>query len=340
MAEFWDLYDRDGKRTGETFERGYGNYNRIPEGRYHLVVDILVIHEDGTYLLTKRDERKDVYPGYWEASAGGSAVSGEMPLEAAKRELFEETGLTADSFELVSVVFRDKSRSFFYSYLAKVSGEKDSIVLQEGETTDYKWVDKKGFLEYVDAPDTMKNHNARYERYINTLRDSNYTDTLNDGDYIIREIKKEDNGAVESVIRSCLIEFGGNHEGTAWADPNLGRFSEIYNTPGNKYWVAIDKNTSGIVGGTGIGALEGITDTCELQKMYCLPEARGVGLAQKLMEIALFYAKGYYKKCYLETLENMVGAQKFYEKNGFVKIDKPLLDTGHFNCDVRYIRDL
>ena len=60
--------------------------------------------------------------------------------------------------------------------------------------------------------------------------------------YIIREIESKDNKDVENVIRTCLIEFGANHEGTAWADPNLGRFSEIYNTEGNKYWVAIDEN--------------------------------------------------------------------------------------------------
>ena len=82
----------------------------------------------------------------------------------------------------------------------------------------------------------------------------------------IREIKKEDNKDLEKVIRSCLIEFGANHEGTAWTDPNLGRFSEIYNTEGNKYWVIVDESER-VVGGVGIGKLEGIEDVCELQKM-------------------------------------------------------------------------
>lgn len=158
-------------------------------------------------------------------------------------------------------------------------------------------------------------------------------------EYTIREIESKDNKAVENIIRTCLIEFGANHEGTAWSDPNLGRFSEIYNTEGNKYWVAEDKEGK-IVGGVGIGNLEGTEKICELQKMYCLPEIRGTGISHKLIEIALDYAKKYYKKCYLETLRNMTAAQKFYEKHGFIKIDKPIVQTEHFACDVRYIKIL
>ena len=157
--------------------------------------------------------------------------------------------------------------------------------------------------------------------------------------YNIREIEEKDNKEVENVIRTCLIEFGANQEGTAWADPNLGRFSEIYNTAGNKYWVAIDENGK-IVGGVGIGKLDEIEDVCELQKMYCLPEARGTTISHKLMDIALEYAKKYYSKCYLETLSNMIEAQRFYEKYGFVRVDEPIVKTEHFACDVRYIKDL
>ncbi|MBO5357133.1 MAG: GNAT family N-acetyltransferase [Clostridia bacterium] len=157
--------------------------------------------------------------------------------------------------------------------------------------------------------------------------------------YNIREIQSKDNKQVENVIRTCLIEFGANHEGTAWADPDLCRFSEIYNTEGNKYWVIEDENGT-ILGGVGIGNLEGTDKICELQKMYCLPEIRGTGLSHKLMDIALNYAKQYYKKCYLETLPNMIGAQKFYEKYGFVRIYEPVIKTDHFACDVLYIKEL
>ena len=157
--------------------------------------------------------------------------------------------------------------------------------------------------------------------------------------YTIRELQPRDNREIEAVIRTCLIEFGANHGGTAWADPNLGCFSEIYNTEGNKYWVAVDEGGA-IVGGVGIGALEGADGVCELQKMYCLPQARGTGISHVLMETALDYARCYYSRCYLETLDNMVAAQRFYEKYGFARIDTPPVITEHFACDVRYIREL
>ena len=155
--------------------------------------------------------------------------------------------------------------------------------------------------------------------------------------YKIREIEEKDNKQVEYIIRNCLIEFGGNREGTAWCDPNLGCFSEVYDKPRHKYWVV--ENQEGIVvGGAGIGALT--TDVCELQKMYCLEEARGTGAAHNLMQKCLLYAKDYYKKCYIETFGNMTAANKFYKKYDFQRLDKPFLETEHFSCDVWYIKDL
>ncbi len=155
----------------------------------------------------------------------------------------------------------------------------------------------------------------------------------------IREILPQDNAGVEKLIRTCLIEYGANHAGTAWADPDLGRFSEVYATPGNRYWVAVDASGQ-VVAGVGIGALAGAPGICELQKMYCLSAYRGSGIAHTLMEQALAYAAKHYSKCYLETLENMVRAQKFYEHYGFVRIYEPVVKTEHFECDVRYIKEL
>ncbi len=157
-------------------------------------------------------------------------------------------------------------------------------------------------------------------------------------DYQIRPIEPRDNAAVEGIIRACLLEYGHAHEGTAWADPALGRFSEVYAREGRRYWVAEDENGR-LVGGVGVGEMEGVAGLCELQKMYCLPEARGTGLAARLMALALDFASEHYTQIYLETLDNMLPAQRFYEKQGFRR-SPPLGQTGHYACDVCYIKEL
>lgn len=157
--------------------------------------------------------------------------------------------------------------------------------------------------------------------------------------FLIREIQPRDNAEIEKIIRDCLLEFGGNREGTAWFDPDLGRFSEIYNSEERKYWVAEENGT--VIGGVGIAPLEGADPTvCELQKMYCLPKARGTGVAHELIKIALEQAAKFYRLCYLETFGNMLAAQKFYAKHGFSRIEKPLGNTGHYGCDVMLIKQL
>ena len=60
-------------------------------------------------------------------------------------------------------------------------------------------------------------------------------------DMLIRKLTKEDNKKIEEIIKECLIEFGANREGFAWADPELGYLSEAYKDPNSEYWV-VEKN--------------------------------------------------------------------------------------------------
>ncbi len=153
MAELWDAYNRDfTKKEGVTLIRG----EEIPEGCYHLVCDIVVKHTDGTYLLMQRDPNK-MHGGMWELSAGGSVIQGEDVYDGACRELQEETGVTGELVELGRVV-QDENRSLYVIYLCETSCAKDSIVLQEGETVDYKWVSREELLAM--APEVMLSQRA------------------------------------------------------------------------------------------------------------------------------------------------------------------------------------
>ncbi len=138
--ELWDAYSKGFEKIeGMTLVRS----EPIPEGVYHLVCDILVKHTDGTYLLMKRAKDK-LFGGMWEASAGGSALSGEDPLNCAKRELFEETGIIASGLKEVGRL--NNRDTVFVEYLLITTCAKDEIVLQEGETTAYRWVRREELL--------------------------------------------------------------------------------------------------------------------------------------------------------------------------------------------------
>ena len=165
--EIWDLYDEKGNKTGETWERSRAK--EIPEGRYHIVCDILIRHRDGDFLLTLRDSRKEMYPGCWEASAGGSALAGETPEEGARREMQEETGLKAEKLELISITRKQDSRSVVYAFIAMVDAAKDSVMLQEGETVDYQWMKLSALRKMIRDEPVLAIQYPRYKPYLDTL---------------------------------------------------------------------------------------------------------------------------------------------------------------------------
>jgi len=63
------------------------------DGLRHRVTYILVFNPAGQILLQKRTASKDLYPGYFDAAAGGVVQCGESYMRSAQRELAEELGV-------------------------------------------------------------------------------------------------------------------------------------------------------------------------------------------------------------------------------------------------------
>ena len=101
-----------------------------------------------------------------------------------------------------------------------------------------------------------------------------------------------------------------------------------------KYFVAVVDGK--IVGGGGIYPTDGLdTDTCELVKMYLLPEARGLGLGKTLIEKCIATAKeSGFKKIYLETMPELKQALNVYAKFGFDYLKGPMGNSGHTGCSL------
>ena len=163
--ELWDAYDRNGVKTGETLVRD----EPIPEGRYHLVCEVLVRHVDGDYLCMIRSRKKPNYPLYPECTAGGSALKGDSPLDCIHRELREETGIECDEFEEVNVTVRDCYATIFCSYLCTVDWPKDQITLQDGETEAYQWLSEEEFIELLNSGRMIPGQPQRMEGWFRKM---------------------------------------------------------------------------------------------------------------------------------------------------------------------------
>lgn len=157
--EIWDGYYKDGTLAGVDLVRG----EPVPEGLYHIVCEALVQHIDGDYLLMRRSLSKPAYAGYYESSAGGSALKGEDSIACIKRELLEETGISSGSLEQISL--NVSHNTIYYSFLCVTDCPKDSITLQEGETIDYRWVNKEEFIKYVNSDKMIDGQKIRYSDY-------------------------------------------------------------------------------------------------------------------------------------------------------------------------------
>jgi putative acetyltransferase len=158
--------------------------------------------------------------------------------------------------------------------------------------------------------------------------------------FAIRPIMSGDDAAMAAIIRAVMPEFGAVGDGFAINDPEVDWMSRAYAQPRSAYFVV---ERDGIVlGGGGVAPLDGGDgDTCELRKMYFLPQARGLGAGSAMMERCLQAARGFgFTRCYLETLCGMDAAMRLYERSGFRRIDAPMGATGHGGCNTFYLLDL
>jgi putative acetyltransferase len=150
----------------------------------------------------------------------------------------------------------------------------------------------------------------------------------------IRNIQPQDNPIIAKIVKDTLAEFGANKPGTVYYDPTTDHLFELFQKEGAAYFIA-DLNDK-VVGGGGIYPTDGLpADTCELVKMYLLPEARGMNLGRTMIEKCIAYAKeAGYKNIYLETMPELKQALKVYARFGFEYLKGPMGNSGHTGCSL------
>ena len=130
---------------------------------------------------------------------------------------------------------------------------------------------------------------------------------------------KYKNEVVKLIVDIQRQEFGVDL--TVENQPDLQKIPTYYQIGNGNFWIA--KNENGVIGT--ISLLDIGNKQGALRKMFVAKNYRGkdFGVGQKLLETLFLWAnKKGIKEIFLGTTEQFLGAQKFYEKNGFVELNK------------------
>jgi GNAT superfamily N-acetyltransferase len=150
----------------------------------------------------------------------------------------------------------------------------------------------------------------------------------------VRVFQKSDSDKVREFISDIIVnEFKFKLEFDT-LDSDILAIDETYNkSNGGCFWVAetIDDDYSSteqkqqqrIVGTSAIRNLKQFESTCELKRMYVLRNFRRLGLGQKLLDIAIDFAKSVgYSRMFLDSSKMLYAARALYLKKCFVDIHK------------------
>jgi GNAT superfamily N-acetyltransferase len=149
----------------------------------------------------------------------------------------------------------------------------------------------------------------------------------------IRPFQKSDSDKVREFISDIIVnEFKFKLEFDT-LDSDIFAIDESYNkSNGSCFWVAetvVNDDYSNtqqkqkILGTTAVRNLKQFESTCELKRMYVLRDFRRSGVGQKLLDIAIEFAKSVgYSRIILDSSKALHPARALYLKNGFVDIPK------------------
>lgn len=148
------LCDQNGHPTG-TAEKFSSHHANTP---LHLAFSCYVFNSEGKFLVTQRAHSKKVWPGIWTNSVCGHPAPDEDMIDAIKRRLDQELGMTAQDFQLLVPEYIYKTPTFkgvieheyCPIYVARAASE---VKPNPEEVENYKWM---SWGKYVAAAEADK----------------------------------------------------------------------------------------------------------------------------------------------------------------------------------------
>ena len=156
MVAIYDPDDPDGRVVG-TAPRAVMRAENLPHG----ATAVLVRKSTGEIYVHRRADTKDIWPGRHDCAAGGVLQAGEVPDEAANRELAEELGIEgAVLVPLVRRWYRGADTTYFaHAYVTTWDG---LVRFTDGEVTEGWWerptvlYERLGDPSWPFVPDTRE----------------------------------------------------------------------------------------------------------------------------------------------------------------------------------------
>ena len=152
MAEFWDVLDKDGNKTGKQCERGH-----LQDDEYHLVLQVWILNSQGEFLISRRTPNKP-WPLFWECT-GGSAIAGDDSITSAIKEVAEELGVILDPAngklfhrftKLTCCNTCGNGHSIIDAWLFRQDIDIAAVTLQPEETCDAMWASKEKIRQMLE----------------------------------------------------------------------------------------------------------------------------------------------------------------------------------------------
>lgn len=132
----------------------------------HAATGVVVRDPYGRVYVHRRTSTKDVYPAYWDFTAGGVLLAGEDPLEGARRELAEELGVTSELESLGEADYADARTTYHaFRYVTTWDGP---ITPQPEEVAYGAWLSIERLLELMADPEMpfMPDSRALYTHWL------------------------------------------------------------------------------------------------------------------------------------------------------------------------------
>jgi isopentenyldiphosphate isomerase len=111
-------------------------------------------------LIQLRHPQKDAWPGLWDMTVGGSAISGDSSQMAAEREAFEELGCKLDLSNIRPHLCINFEQGFDDYYLLNIDIDIEKLTLQQEEVSEVKWASREEILSLIAKGEFIPYHES------------------------------------------------------------------------------------------------------------------------------------------------------------------------------------